>query len=90
MLNKIEVPRYYFFPLAEAVDHLIAVISTWEGDNFSASGVDLTRREAQEVAARYIQESLVVGLLCPVSLDGSKLLNYLQEVRGEGVEVFNG
>jgi hypothetical protein len=88
MVNKVYAPRHYLFPLATAVDNLINTISVWEGDNFSASAVDLTRREAEEIAARFINESLVAGLLCPMTLDGSKLLDILRQVRGD-LEVSN-
>jgi uncharacterized protein YbbC (DUF1343 family) len=87
MINRVQIPRRYFSELADAVDNLINAISIWEGDNFSASGVGLTRREAEVMAAHFINEALVSNLLCPMTLDGSKLLDILRQVRGGNLEV---
>jgi len=73
-------------PLIDAVDRLISLIATWEDGQFSASEVDLTRREAQEIAAWIINAAADPFGFPGLGLTGERLLEILQTIRvREGV-----
>lgn len=79
-----DLPRRYNASLVYAIDALIHRISIWEDGEFSASEVDLSRREAEKIAAWVINDSADPFGFCGASLSGGKLTEILETIREGG------
>jgi hypothetical protein len=75
------VLRRYEVAIIDAVDTLINLISTWEDGQFSASEVNLTRREAEEIVAWVIAASADPFGFPGIGLTGERLLEILETIR---------
>ncbi|MBD2629889.1 hypothetical protein [Trichormus variabilis] len=74
--------RRYDAGLVDAIESLINRISIWEDGQFSASEVELTRREAQKIAAWVINDAADPFGFCGSSLTGHRLVELLGNIRG--------
>jgi hypothetical protein len=75
------IVRRYEANLVSAVDSLLSRIAIWEDGQFSASELELTRRETEEIAAWVIN-----GVADPFGfgsqITGDQLLEVLAVIRG--------
>lgn len=74
------IPRRYEAKLVDAIDALKQRIAIWEDGQFSASSVDLTRRETEEIAAWVINQAAdPFGFGSQIT--GDQLLEVLSSIR---------